>query len=156
VDRAKSIVDMSQPSNYGRIHMWETGLKIWLDHPVLGTGDIDLHRLYEQYKQPDDQEYGGHLHNNFVHLFVTLGLVGFIVVMALWWKIWSAESAIHRRSGADREVRNAVLGSMAIFAGFLVNGFFEWNFGDHEIMVFVWFSVGLALAAGRLPAREEP
>ena len=150
VERAKSIVDMKQQSNFGRIHMWENGVKIWKDYPILGTGDIDLHVLYEQYKQPDDVEYGGHLHNNFVQLFVTLGSVGFVIVMALWWKIWNHEYAVFSRFQANHLIKNVALGSLAVFAGFVVNGFFEWNFGDHEIMVFVWFSVGIALAAGNL------
>jgi hypothetical protein len=32
-------------------------------------------------------------------------------------------------------------------AGFHVNGLFEWNFGDSEIIMLIWATVGMALAA---------
>ncbi|MDD8017347.1 MAG: O-antigen ligase family protein, partial [Bacteroidota bacterium] len=155
LERAKSIVDLSQPSNYGRLNMWTTGFQIWKDYPILGTGDIDLHVLYEQYKKPDDQEFGGHLHNNFVHLLVTLGAVGFCVVMALWGKILHVAYSIFKKNRTDVFIKNIALGSLAVFVGFMVNGIFEWNFGDHEIMVFVWFSVGLGLAANFVKEKES-
>jgi hypothetical protein len=39
-----------------------------------------------------------------------------------------------------------------------VHGLFEWNFGDHEIAVLLWFTVGLALVAQRLAleGKEAP
>ncbi|MBW7888842.1 MAG: O-antigen ligase family protein [Bacteroidetes bacterium] len=150
IDRAKSIIDLHDPSNYGRLNMWTTGIKIWNDYPILGTGDIDLHELYLQYKQPDDNEYGGHLHNNYIHLLVTLGAAGFLIVMMLFGKIFHTEYKIFHLVRSDHLLKNISLGSLALFTGFLVNGMFEWNFGDHEIMVFVWFSIGLALAAERV------
>jgi len=46
------------------------------------------------------------------------------------------------------------LGCLAAFAGFQVNGLFEWNFGDHEIAVLFWFLTGLVLVTERLRAGE--
>lgn len=147
IDRAKSIIDLHDPSNYGRLNMWSTGITIWKDYPLLGTGDIDLHTLYDKYKQQGDTEYGGHLHNNFVQILVTLGAVGFFIVLTLWGAILFQEFKIFRFVYKETILKNSTLGALAIFVGFLVAGMFEWNFGDHEIMVFVWFSVGIALAA---------
>ena len=42
------------------------------------------------------------------------------------------------------------LACLAAFLGFLVNGFAEYNFGDHEILVLLWTTVGLAVTAGRI------
>ncbi len=36
---------------------------------------------------------------------------------------------------------------MGAYAGFHVNGLFEWNFGDAEIAMLLWMTVGLALAS---------
>jgi O-antigen ligase len=150
IDRAKSIVDMTHPNNIGRLHMWSTGLKISNDYRWLGVGDTDLHEFYVKYKSETDTEVGGHLHNNFMTLLVIYGLLGLSVVLLLFGKIFLVEYQIFKKYKNDIFIRNVVLGSIAVFSGFLVNGMFEWNFGDHEIMVFVWGSVGLALSSERI------
>ena len=150
VNRAKSIIDPSDVTNHTRLVMWATGLKIFADHPILGIGDSDAHKVYVQYKSPDDQEPGGHLHNNFVMLLVTLGSVGLAVVCVMFFKILRVEYLVFKLTAADWLASSVALGAFSAFVGFLVNGLFEWNFGDHEIMVLIWFSVGLTLAAERL------
>lgn len=155
IDRAKSIVDPTHPNNIGRIMMWKTGLTMWQDRPVFGFGDIDLYETYSTYRTPGIDEPAGHLHNIYIHLLVTLGAAGFLVVMFLFYKIVKVElhTVIHNKN--DAIVRSVSLGSLAVFSGFLINGIFEWNFGDHEIMVFVWFTVGLCLASKNLITSEH-
>lgn len=154
VDRARSIVDMNHPSNYGRIHMWQTGLKIAADHPFLGVGDTDLHSFYEQYKEPTDTETGGHLHNNMVTLLVTIGGIGLAVVLALFVRIFIVLLNAVKRHRTDWLYGSVSIGVLAAYCAFHVNGVFEWNFGDHEIMVFLWFFIGLVLAVDRTAAGE--
>jgi O-antigen ligase len=79
--RAASIFDPSMTSNLTRIHMIETGWRMFLDRPLVGTGDIDLKQLYLTYTVPIDEAEGGHLHNNIMMLLVTLGIVGFAASM---------------------------------------------------------------------------
>jgi O-antigen ligase len=147
IDRAKSIVDLSHPNNVGRLKMWTTGLTMWSDKPVLGFGDIDLYSSYSRYRTPGIDEPAGHLHNNYIHLLVTLGAVGFLAVMWLFTTIVLTEYRIFRSHIDTPSARNIALGGLGVFTGFLVNGIFEWNFGDHEIMVCVWFTVGLVMAS---------
>ncbi|HTY11042.1 MAG TPA: O-antigen ligase family protein [Bacteroidota bacterium] len=154
VHRAKSIVDLSDPTNHSRLVMWSTGLKIFADHPLLGVGDSDMHEIYDKYRSPDDTEVAGHLHNNFVMLLVTLGIVGLTAVVALFLRILIVEFQNLRSANTDWLYGSVTLGAFAVFIGFLVNGLFEWNFGSHQIMVFTWFTVGLSLAMKRLLVRE--
>lgn len=156
VHRAKSIVDLSDPTNHSRLVMWSTGLKIFADHPLLGIGDSDVHEVYGHYRSPDDTEVAGHLHNNFVMLLVTLGILGLSVVVAMFTKILFIEYGILRTTAADWLAGSAALGAFAVFIGFLLNGLFEWNFGSHQIMVFIWFTVGMALAVQHLADGENP
>jgi O-antigen ligase len=155
IDRAKSIVNPYHPTNIGRLHMWSTGMKIFADHPILGVGDSDMHKIYMEYKAPDDVETGGHLHNDYIMLLVTLGSVGFFIVMALFVKIGAVELGTFRHLSSDWLGSSVALGAFAALCGFLVNGMFEWNFGDHEIMVFIWFTVGLTLAVQRTLRVEQ-
>ncbi|MDE3056894.1 MAG: O-antigen ligase family protein [Bacteroidota bacterium] len=154
IERAKSIVNPYHPANIGRLHMWSTGMKIFAAHPILGVGDSDMHKIYMEYKAPDDVETGGHLHNDYIMLLVTLGSIGFLIVMAMFVKIGTVELGILHRFSSDWLGSSVALGAFAAFCGFLVNGMFEWNFGDHEIMVFIWFTVGLTLAVERVATRE--
>lgn len=155
IDRARSIVDITHPNNVGRLAMWSTGLRMWQDKPILGYGDIDLYTTYSRYRTPGIDEPAGHLHNNFIHLLVTIGTIGFCVVMFLFARIIIGHYTIFASAIGDPLVRNISLGGISIFTGFLVNGLFEWNFGDHEIMVFIWFSVGLVLAVGKVSGRQK-
>jgi O-antigen ligase len=50
----------------GRLQLWEFGLKVFREHPYLGTG-------YGTY--PEGLE-GGHFHNVFIELLVTTGMLG--------------------------------------------------------------------------------
>lgn len=127
--------------------MWTTGIQIWKDYPLVGIGDIDIYKTYVNYKSPDDHEPAGHLHSNIMTLLVTVGAFGLTVVLMLFGKILQTEYSAFRRFSSEPFFRNIMLGCLAAFSGFLMNGLFEWNFGDHEIMVFVWFTVGLCLAA---------
>ncbi|HAP35584.1 MAG TPA: hypothetical protein DCQ28_06420 [Bacteroidetes bacterium] len=134
--------------------MWETGLRMWSDKPILGFGDIDLYKTYLTYRTPTGDEPAGHLHNNYVHLLVTLGGAGLLIVLFLFFMVLKTEYGIFSTHRSDPLIRNISLGAISVFSGFLINGIFEWNFGDHEIMVFVWFTVGLCLAVERTAEKK--
>jgi O-antigen ligase len=148
--RAASIFDPHMTSNLSRIHMLTTGWRMFLDHPIVGTGDIDLKRLYVTYITPIDEGEGGHLHNNFMMLLVTLGIVGFAATTALFIKIFLVEIEAVRSTRTHWLYGSITLGAVASYIGFHVNGLFEWNFGDHEIAVLLWFTVGMALTSTKL------
>jgi putative inorganic carbon (HCO3(-)) transporter len=148
--RALSIFDPHNPNNVSRIHMIGTGLRMFIDHPVLGVGDVNLRALYVQYTIPIDAAEGGHLHNNIVQMLVTLGTMGFVVVMALFALIGRSLWLAYRNTNGDWLLGSICLGGFSAYIGFQVNGLFEYNFGDHEIAVLLWFVVGLAYSAQRL------
>lgn len=148
--RAMSIADPTLGSNLSRIHMITTGWRMFLDYPIFGTGNIDLRELYVTYTEPIDPAEGGHLHNNYIMILVTLGAVGFLAVMGLFVKIFLTEQGILKRTRTHWLFGNITLGCLAAYIGFLVSGLFEFNFGDHEIAVFLWFTVGVALVSEKL------
>ncbi len=146
-NRALSIVDVNEGSNASRFQMISTGWEMFLDRPVFGWGDIGLRNYYVTYVTPLTPGEGGHLHNNFMESLVTLGVPGFFAVLFLFWKIGALmfRTARDPRGGAFGQALGA--GVLASYAGFHVLGLFEYNFGDHEVMVLLWFMTGLAAAA---------
>jgi len=149
VSRIQSIVDLDHPENLTRIAMWKTGLRIFADHPFFGIGDIDVHEAYLRYKDADDPAQIGHLHNVVMQVLVNLGIVGLLVVLALFVRIFVTEWRIYRRVKDSWFAGSVVLGALALFVGFQVNGLVEWSFGDQEVVIMLWVSAGLALAMGR-------
>ncbi len=144
--RLLSIWDPYLPSNYTRLALWRAGWEMFKDHPVFGVGDIDLREYYIQYKRPYDKEIQGHMHNNFVHVLVTLGAFGFIAVIFLFVKIILLELKIYSERKTIPFISSYALGAIGCFAAFLFSGLTEMNFGDHEIITLVWFTFGLNFA----------
>jgi O-antigen ligase len=133
-------------SNRSRIRMIETGWRMFRDYPVCGTGDGEMHAMYREYVPDAIKDEGGHLHNTYVHVLATHGAIGFSAMLALFfgmarmfWSTWKRNKL--------RDAGIVALGAMAAFAGFLVNGFAEYNFGDHEIVLILWLITGLVSAS---------
>ncbi|HEX3072915.1 MAG TPA: O-antigen ligase family protein, partial [Ignavibacteriales bacterium] len=147
VGRISSILDIYNPSNFGRLAFWEAGWKMFKDNPFFGVGDIDLANLYKQYKHPYNKEIQGHMHNNYVHILVILGAAGFIILMSLFVKIFLLLLKNYRTLREESFLSTIALGALGSYAAFLVSGLTEWNFGDHEIVTLLWTAIGLSLAA---------
>jgi O-antigen ligase len=148
--RAASIFDPTMTSNLTRIHMVQTGWKMFLDHPLAGFGDIDLRKYYITYIVPLDTAEGGHLHNNIMMLLVTLGIVGFSIVIALFIRVGFVLYRSIRVTRGKIFEENLTIGCFSAYVGFHINGLFEWNFGDHEIALLLWTLVGISLLASRV------
>ncbi len=152
--RIRSIVDMNHPENISRMMMWTAGWRIFLANPIVGVGDIDLGNLMRQYADPGYPGVWGHLHNIPLQFLATLGLVGFFAVTAMFTAIVMVEWRVYRRVRQEWFRGSVALGALAVFVGFQVNGLTEWTFGDQELVVLFWSTVGLTLAAGRMTAAE--
>ena len=111
--------------------------------------------LFNKYKDKYENETFGHLHNNYVHLLVILGLFGFIAVMFLFYKIFTLNIKIYKQVKTIPFVSSFSLGVLGMFVGFLFSGLAEWNFGDHEIITLVWFFVGMNLAFYNLSKKTK-
>jgi O-antigen ligase len=150
IGRLQSIVDLHHPENLTRIAMWKTALRIFADHPWFGIGDVDVRETYLLYKDADDPAEHGHLHNVMIQLLVNLGIVGLLAVAALFVRIFVVEWKVFRKVKSSWFEGSVALGALALFTGFQVNGLVEWSFGDQEVVIMLWVSLGLSLAMGRL------
>jgi hypothetical protein len=153
--RLLSIFDPYHPSNYSRMCFWRAGFKMVKDHPIFGVGDIDLQNLYRQYKRPFDKEIQGHMHNNYIHLLVTLGIFGFLITMSLLFMIGKKMVVVYGQIKSDDLYRSYILGFAGVFTSFLIAGLTEWNFGDHEIITLIWFHLGLMFAMYKVYKLKE-
>ena len=144
--RLLSMWDPYLPSNAVRLSLWKAGWKIFLDHPVFGVGDIDLAFLYKQYKSKYEKEIQGHMHNNFVHILVTLGLFGFLAFCYLLFRLFKIDLKIYKEVKNVAFASSYALGTIAALSTVVIAGLTEMNFFDHEIMTLLWFTFGLNVA----------
>jgi O-antigen ligase len=151
-NRLVSIVDLSHPENQTRLLLWTGALNIFKHFPLFGVGDIDLHEVLARYGEVANPEQLGHLHNNALQILVTLGGVGFVVVLAMFVRVAIVEWRIFRTVRDDWFRGSVALGALAVFVGVQVMGLTEWSFGDQEVATHLWWTVGMALAVGSLGA----
>lgn len=144
--RLLSIWDPYLPANFVRFFLWKAGWKIFLDHPVFGVGDIDLAFLYKQYKSKYEKEILGHMHNNFVHILVTLGAFGLLAFCFLLYKLFKINIRIFNELRNVPFAASYALGTVAALCTVIIAGLTELNFFDHEIMTLLWFTFGLNVA----------
>lgn len=153
-DRLASALDPGHATNVERRHMWSAGVRMFLDHPITGVGLQDLHAVYDRYRPPESREPAGHLHNVYIQIAASMGVVG---LLAFAW-LYSAllrMAAVTLRTRRGRDLESALqLGVTASLVGFLIAGMFEWNFGDEELLDLLYTLVGLAWVGGKRGSPE--
>lgn len=143
--RVTSIWDPHFRTNVYRLEAIDAGWRIFKDNPVVGVGSIDMQEIYLQYKRPEAKYIHGHMHNTVLQVAVSVGLVGLIPFCFLFVSFYRLIIGNMRAKLPPLE-RAWVIGSLGALTGFVVNGLFEWNFGDAEVVMLLYFIIGSNLA----------
>jgi O-antigen ligase len=132
-------------SNQHRYVTMRTGLAMIKAHPVFGIGPEMPGKQFQQYvpadvPRPLPEGFYGHLHNVYLQYAAERGVpalavfIWMIVVMFRdWWR--------RARLTADPHRRAILHGSIAALISLLVEGFFEHNLGDSEVLSMFWVVV---------------
>jgi O-antigen ligase len=102
--------------------------------------------VHSQYPDPSGYiaRFRG-MHSNLFQLLVDTGILG----LSAWLSIWATYlTVIYKRSiqSTNKNFQGLALGAVAAILGFLAGGTFETNFYDSEIVMLVYFIMGLSLA----------
>jgi O-antigen ligase len=150
-ERATSIFDPKSHWNVERLFLWDAGWRIFREHSVTGVGLQDLRPWVERYRSPEAHEPPhGHMHNIYLQVAVTMGIVGLVALAALMVGLFRTAGRGLRgdlRAPPDRLGVAIRLAAVASLAGFFTAGLFEWNFGDEELLDLLFVLVGMAAAA---------
>lgn len=139
--RITSIWDPTHRTNVHRIHVLRGGIDIFRRYPVFGTGPVDLAEIYRAHMPPGAVVVWGHMHNNFLQIAVTLGALGLAAFVWLLAGIFRLLSSTLRLDLPPPQ-RAWAAGCLGAMTGFVVNGMFEWNFGDAEVLTLMLILVG--------------
>ena len=131
------------PDN-GRIEMLSVGVRMIRDHPLFGVGPERIHTEFPRYYRGTadlNNFYYGHLHNNVIQLAAERGL---LCLGTFLWFIFEVYADLMRMlKTSTKDARWKVLSALAALTGFLAAGFFEYNFGDSEVLLLLLFIVSL-------------
>lgn len=144
---------ISLKANKDRLMMWEAGVAVIKDHPVLGLGPNMAHQIEPYYSDIAKRE-NRHFkqkpkvgfHNIYLQTWVDFGILGLIGFLVMYLSIIKGiEPKINYLNVRTSNENAVLLGIMAGLCGNLVSGFFENNFRDGEVQIVIFVVMGLAL-----------
>jgi O-antigen ligase len=119
------------------------------ERPLLGWGYGNYKHVRKPfYDRYPDADTTAHAHNNFLQMLVDGGVVTLAVFVALFVVVvrqgWRGYRAL---TAGDEPARSVLLATLLAVVGFLVGGLTQYNFGDAEVVIYLWFTVGLVMRA---------
>jgi putative inorganic carbon (hco3(-)) transporter len=133
-----------------RFEMWETGLNMIKAHPWVGVGPNNIPQVYDLYLppgRPPESGFHDHMHDNFIQFAAERGLpclVAWMWLMAAFlWQMWKVRKRC--RSG-----QWLIDGAIAAWLAFMVEGFFEFNFGTSPVLMVFLFVVSIPFVVDQI------
>lgn len=143
--RIRSVVDVENPSNFGRICMVYAGAEMLAERPLFGIGPRLIADWYPIYRHPAARhERVAHLHDTFINLAAEYGLLTLAAYLWLMIAVLVAAVGGYRAEGGRAGPR-ADLYLLVVFAIVSLNfsGLFEANWRDSEIQRLILFILAI-------------
>ena len=80
--------DVSTTSSGLRLEFYTNTLSIIAAHPLTGVGTGGFSKAYAQQVQGSGKSETHNPHNEFLHIAVQIGIIGLLVLIALFWRQW--------------------------------------------------------------------
>lgn len=126
-------------SNLRRVIMIRTGWEMVKAHPWLGLGPEQIGPQFLNYvpkdvSRPLPKGWYGHLHNVYLQYAAERGILALFMMMWLIGKVLHDFLASLRSGNLTPEAHYFLHGAVATILALLVEGLFEYNFGDSEVL----------------------
>lgn len=108
----------------GRIHFWQTALRIFRDYPILGAGLDSFGIAFSQYDTWNGAYRIEQAHNDYLQILADAGIAGFLCVAAFIFLLFKRGLRTVVES-TDPFRRNAAVGALAGCCGILIHSFFD-------------------------------
>lgn len=149
--RIESMIDIKTDRTLEeRQVVWEGGWEIFKDYPITGCGYKCVDKIHSRYPDPTGAiGINRGMHSNIMQLLVDTGIVGFVAWLSIWvtyfieiFKRWQVLTRVETQS----DKKGILLGCSVGVLSFLVGGFFESSFYDSEVVMLLYFIMGISLA----------
>ena len=138
-ERIKSIVNINRGASLVRLNLWKEALMVIRDYPLTGCGVNTYSIVARGYKI---SESGGiYPHNSYFQKAAETGLLGLFVF--LWIMVqffWVGLQSLKQNKNM------LVLGLLSGILAFLVQAFFDNHLYSLQLVVLLWFMLGLTIA----------
>ena len=120
------------------------------DHPLFGVGPERIHTEFVRYYRGGNLNqvnfYYGHLENNVIQIAAERGLL--CLATFFWFILELYASLFDMLKNTPQDMHWPILSAIAALSGFIVAGFFSYNFGDSEILLLLLFIVSIPYSVG--------
>jgi len=150
MSRAKTIFETER--NVERFLLWETTWNMIRAHPRLGVGVGNFQRVQEDFVREEVvlPMSRSHSHNNLLQVTAERGIFGLFLFLWIWYVIVKEGfTVLWNQRGGKGFAFSLVLGSLAGMLGFFLDGLFQNNFGDTEVVMLFWLMAGLIVVQGK-------
>lgn len=153
-ERVQSLFHPSRDASISiRFEMWHAGLEMIRRHPLIGVGPDNVNEVYTLYLPPRTSPIVGwheHLHDDFLQLAAERGLP--CLAAWLWFMGALGWYFLRMRKSLKHASQSTWLAdaSFAAWLAFLIEGFFEFNFGTTPVLTVFLFVISAPFAAERL------
>ena len=136
--RFSSFANFKDITFQNRILMIKKGIRMIKDKPLWGVGPGMVKYAYTvpRYKVKEKEELHSHLHNDFIQIWAERGVFSFL--SWIFFIIYTFYTLIKLKPESEtfKSFRDSAI---FIFLGFLIAGLFEFNFGDSEVLMLLYF-----------------
>jgi len=158
--RNVGFLDRSDDSTTWREIVWAEGARLLVSNPrhlLVGVGMDSIKSHWREWGMFDGGRIPmGHMHSNFLQIAVERGLPALLLWLAFLFVY--ARTLWHRiRAGTDVPwmERGILLGTLGGLVGFFISGVVHYNWGDSEVVMVLYFIMGLALAINRMLPQSQ-
>src|SRR5439155_8297231 len=140
-------------SNQFRLVTWRTGIRMIEAHPWLGLGPEGPKYHFNEWVSADTPRplpagWYGHLHNIYLQYAAERGIPTMLVMIWMLFQMLIDFWRGIRRLQPGRSDRRFLLhGAIAVVLATMVEGFFEYNLGDSEVLTMFLVAVACGYAA---------
>jgi O-antigen ligase len=144
-------------SNQHRVVSWRTGWEMIKARPLTGLGPEEVKRRFDEFvpadvPRPLPTGWYGHLHNIYLHYAAERGLV--VLVILLWLfaaGLWDFTRGLRALPPGPSDERFLLHGGIAILIATMIEGLFEHNLGDSEVLTMFLIVITTAYTALERP-----
>lgn len=151
--RAGGALELADPSSSRRVEVARIAARRVLLHPLWGHGMDAVHKHWNEWGFPGTDML--HAHSTPIQLAFDRGLPALIFWLWLMYAFWKFAARAERscRNSESPGARGLALGIIGALTGFLASSLVNYNFGDSEVALLVWWMMGAAVVLSEYQPR---
>jgi hypothetical protein len=147
--RAAGALRLNDASASLRLRVARVAVERVAIHPLFGHGMDAVHAHWAEWGFPGSDML--HAHSTPVQLAFDRGLPALLFWLWLMFVFWRTAARAERlwRDAPDPATHGLALGITGALAGFLASSLVNYNFGDAEVALLVWWMMGVVVVMGK-------